>query len=457
MKHQTFRIHRVLGWIAAFSVAAFGIESAQPTLAPPANLEAQVDAYLKPYLETNNFSGAVLIARRGEVLLSKGYGPADRERRTMNTPQTKFHLASVSKPFTTAAIMLLVERGLMRVQDPVSAFIPDYPNGDRIRVHHLLTNTSGIPHINNFEEYDQLSQAHQTPASLVAVFKDKPLQFEPGAEHAYSNSNYNLLAYLIEQRSGMGYGAFLQENLFAPLGMVNSGHDETTGKDLAHSATGYAPVGVLDLEPAPSLNWSVKTGNGSLYTSAEDLYVWNQAFFGGKVLKPESLAAVFTDHIEGNGYGWFLYPRYGKKRAYINGRSPGYNASYEHYVDDEVTIIVLSNVYNALARTIGGDLAAMLFGEAYEIPQLKTEKPSPDIVRALVGTYQFGPDFYRPDFEMRVYEQDGYLYDSWSALVPLSETAYVSRAYWSQVSFDLDAAGNAIRMHFDDYSGERVP
>jgi len=236
----------------------------------------QVDTYLKPYLDAASFSGAVLLARGGKVLLSKGYGMANYELNIPNTPQTKFHIASLSKTFTAAAILQLQERGLLSVQDPIARFIPDYPRGNEITLHHLLTHTSGIPDINGVPEYDSLSRFAQTPASLIAVFRDRPLLFEPGARYSYSNSNYNLLAFVIEKVSGKTYGEFLQENIFGPAGMTSTGHDGDPATLLTNRATGYVPSGLFDLANAPFLDWSAKTGNGSIYSTVEDLYRWDR-------------------------------------------------------------------------------------------------------------------------------------------------------------------------------------
>jgi CubicO group peptidase (beta-lactamase class C family) len=224
------------------------------------SIEAEVDAYVKPYLEMGGFSGSILIAKGGKILLKKGYGMANYELGVPNTPDTKFHIASVSKPFTAAAVMLLQERGLLSVSDPLTKFISDYPKGDKITVHHLLTHTSGIPNVNNYPDYDAKSKFPQTPASLVEMFKNKPLIMQPGDQYNYSNSNYNLLAYIIEKVSGKSYGEFLKENIFQPLAMKDTGHDGQAETLLKNRASGYVPVGVSGFENAPYLDWTSKTG-----------------------------------------------------------------------------------------------------------------------------------------------------------------------------------------------------
>ena len=152
---------------------------------------------------------------------------ANYEHNIPNTSETKFHLASVSKPFTAVAILLLEEKGLLSVQDPLTKFIPDYPRGDEITIHNLLVHTSGIKNVNVFGNYDRESKFPQTPEKLVKLFKDKPLDFNPGEKYSYSNSNYNLLAFIIEKVSGKSYGEFLKENIFNHLNMKDTGHDGT--------------------------------------------------------------------------------------------------------------------------------------------------------------------------------------------------------------------------------------
>src|SRR5262245_47362550 len=157
-----------------------GQTSSQSSSGKSTALEAKVDAYVRPFLEIKGFSGAILIASKGRVLLRKGYGMANFELDAPNTPETKFHLASISKSFTAAAILILEERGLLSVSDPLSKYIPDYPEGDKITIHHLLIHTSAVPNVNNFPDYNAKSKFPQTPASIIEMFKNKPLRMKPG-------------------------------------------------------------------------------------------------------------------------------------------------------------------------------------------------------------------------------------------------------------------------------------
>ena len=330
-----------------------------------AKLEAKIDAYVKPFVEMSAYSGSILIAQKGKVVFRKSYGMANYELDVPNTPQTKFHIASVSKPCTAAAILLLEERGQLSVKDPLSKYIPDYPSGDKITVHHLLTHTSGIPNVNNFPQYNNWSRFPQTPASNIEKFKDKPLLFQPGERYDYSNSNYNLLAFIIEKVAGKSYGAFLQETIFAPLGMTDTAHDGAPQAIVKNMATGYVPVGFRDLEEAPYLDWTIKTGNGSLYSTVDDLYKWDRALYTEKLLKRATLARMFTPHTPNVGYGWFISKRLNRDCYRINGRSPVFQGELQRYVKDDVCVLVLGNNYSGAASFMIDNIAAIVFDEPY--------------------------------------------------------------------------------------------
>ena len=424
-------------------------------------LEAQVDEYVKPYLDLAGFSGSILIAKGGKVLLSKGYGMANYELSVPNSARTKFHLASVSKTFTAAAIMILQERGKLNVRDPLTKFIPDYPNGERITLHHLLTNTSGIANVNNFPEYASQSKFPHTPADLVEMFKQKPLDFEPGTRgYTESNSNYNLLAYIIERLSGQSYGEFLKQNIFDPLGLRETSHDGDPRALLTNKAAGYMPAGLNDLENVPYMDWSIKTGNGSVYSTIEDLYRWDRALYTEKILKKSSLAQMFKEE-----YGWFNGKRLNRNVVRMNGRSPGFQSEIQRYLDDDVCIIVLSNNYAPTSSVIATDLARMVFGEKYEIPKLvKPPRLDAKVLDAYVGRYQFGPDFFVPRGSYTIERRNDQLVvnnpGAFATLVPQSETEFFDRPFWSMIIFVKDNSGKVTHLLWryggTDYRAERL-
>lgn len=420
--------------------------------------ETKVDEYIKPYIDAGGFSGAILMAKAGKVLLSKGYGMANYELGVLNTSKTKFQVASISKTFTAAAILILEERGKLKLTDTLSSFISDYPNGNKITIHHLLTHTSGIPNVNDFPDYEQKSKSHHTLTEIIAMFKGIPLEFNPGDKYMYSNSNYNLLAFIIEKASGMSYAEFLKRNIFDPLEMRDTGHNDRPESLLKNRASGYVPAGASGIENAPYLDWSIKAGNGSLYSTVEDLYKWDRTFSTEKILKKENLKKIFSEQAKGIGYPWFLGKRLNRRVAYYNGRSPGFTSYLDRYLDDDACIIILSNNYAPVPHLMIKDLASILFGEKYEVPaELKPVKLEPKVLDGLNGRYQFGPDYYRPNAVVNIESQGDYLLMKWSEtfsspLMPLSPTKFLNRNFWAIIIFKKDERGKLTGLIWRDTS-----
>jgi CubicO group peptidase (beta-lactamase class C family) len=227
------------------------------------------------------FMGTVLVAQDGKIVLDKGYGFANVEWDIPNTPTTKFRLGSLTKQFTAASILLLEERGKLKIEDPVKKYMADAPAAwDKITIFHVLTHTSGIPSFTGFADYDSRQAQVITPEKLVEWFRDKPLEFEPGTKWNYSNSGYVLLGYLIEKISGQSYSDFVQQNIFMPLGMKDSGYDSNSAI-IAHRAAGYTP-GKNGPVNAGFVHMSIPFSAGALYSTTEDLLRWEQGLFGGK-------------------------------------------------------------------------------------------------------------------------------------------------------------------------------
>lgn len=443
---------------AALSIIIFGSLIAGCRLSTEhykrtADIEKRVDVYVQPYLEMKAFSGSILIARGDEILLAKGYGMANCELDVPNTPRTKFHLASISKTFTSAAVMILEERGLLTVQDRLAKYIPDYPNGDKITIHHLLIHTSGIPNINDFPEYGDWSRLPQTTSSLVEKVKNRPLKFEPGARYDYSNSNYNLLAYIIENVSGRGYGDFLKETIFDPLGMQDTGHDGRAAALIRNAASGYTPAGFEDLEKTPWLDWTIKTGNGSIYSTVADLYKWDRALYTEKILSRAGLDKTYTPYVDETvGYGWFIGRRLNRRCIRMSGRSPGFQGEIHRYVDDNACVVVLGNNYSGAASFMINDIAAIAFDEPYERLAVNKElRIDPKIMALYLGFYQGGEDFFVPNASLTAEEREGHLAMRWSLgglswLMPMTESQFYDRTFGGRVTFVKNERGEISHL-----------
>jgi CubicO group peptidase (beta-lactamase class C family) len=236
----------------------------------------RMEQVVQSYVSDKQFMGSVLVARGTTILLDKGYGFANLEWSIPNTPTTRFRLGSVTKQFAAASILLLEERGKLKTDDPVKKYMPDAPTAwDKVTIYNLLTHTSGIPNFTNFPDYSSTEATPTTPEKLVARFRDKPLEFQPGEKWNYSNSGYVLLGYLIEKISGQTYEQFVQQNIFTPLGMKDSGYDSNRAV-MQHRATGYTPSEYGPVN-AGYIDMSIPFSAGALYSTTEDLLKWELA------------------------------------------------------------------------------------------------------------------------------------------------------------------------------------
>jgi len=271
--------------------------------------------------------------------------------------------------------------------------MPDAPAAwDKITIFHLLTHTSGIPSFTGFADYRTRQSAPITPEKLVEWFRDKPLESEPGTKWNYSNSGYALLGYLIEKISGQSYSDFLQQNIFTPLGMKDSGYDSNSAV-IEHRAAGYTrskdgPVN------AGFINMTIPFSAGALYSTTEDLLRWEQGLFGGKVLKPASLAKMTTPFKEDYAFGLGVATKNGRKQIAHGGGIEGFNTSMAYFPEEKLVVIVLANINGPFADTIDNQLAQVMHGEKVVLAAERKEvSVSQDILRKYVGTYELAPDF----------------------------------------------------------------
>lgn len=244
----------------------------------------QIEQLLSKYNEYGQFNGSALVAEHGKVIFQQGFGQANMEWNIPNQPDTKFRLGSISKQFTALLIVKLAEEGKIKLDVPITTYLQDYPkeNGDKITIHNLLTHTSGIPNYTNAPNFfKDKARNPYTPEQFVKTFSSLPLEFTPGEKFNYSNSGYFLLGYIIEKITGKTYEQYLQEVIFTPLKMVNSGYDHSD-VILKNRAAGYERKGKL-ITNAAYLDMSIPYAAGSLYSTVEDLYLWDQALYTNKL------------------------------------------------------------------------------------------------------------------------------------------------------------------------------
>jgi len=321
-----------------------------------------MEQLVQSYVSSKRFMGSVLVALGHHVVLSKGYGFANLEWNVPNSPSTKFHLGSITKQFTAASILLLEERGKLSGDDPVRKYITDAPAGwGEIRISNLLTHTSGIPDLTGFPDWKSLEPFPSTPEKLVARFRDKPLDFQPGEKFSYSNSGYVLLGYLIEQISGEPYEQFIQDNIFTPLGMSASRYGSNSAITL-HRASGYS-LSKNELVNADFVDTSVLFSSGGIYSTTEDLLRWEEGLFGGKLLSATSLQKMTTPFKGDYAFGLGVITINGHKTIGHTGGIEGFNTALNYYPDDKLTIVVLANQNGKAPLEIEMNLAAIVHGE----------------------------------------------------------------------------------------------
>ena len=320
--------------------------------------------YLEGLVRQHQFTGAVLVERDGRVLVQGGFGMADAARDSANAATTRFRIASLTKQFTAMAILQLQEQGRLRVTDLACAFLAPCPAAwRRVTVAELLTHSSGIPDYESVPGYSRLSQQHLAPAQLAALASSRPLLFRPGTRWSYSNTGYVLLGMIVTRVSGLSYADFLNQHVFTPLAMRDTGYD--VNNPLPGHATGYAGW----QQPAPYIDMSVPYAAGALYSTVGDLARWDDALMAGgqQIIRPATLREMFRPRIEvvpGDpaegwyGYGWFIDE---------NGTEYDHDGLINGFVSDNAIfpaahaeIIILSNLQTADVRTMTERLAAMI-------------------------------------------------------------------------------------------------
>lgn len=356
----------VLAWLVGLVFllsACAATPGSPPATALPASpgLATAIDNLLNDLAGNDQFSGSVLVAIDDRVILSQGYGLADRERAIANTPQTRFRIGSLTKQFTAMAILILQSQGKLDVQDRACEYLAACPAAwQEITIHQLLTHTAGIPNYTALPGYLETRSTPVTPEQLLLRFKDLPLDFQPGAEFRYSNSGYIVLGMIIESVSGQSYEEFLQAAIFSPLGMADSGYDHNRS-DLA---TGYANRSTL----ADAIDMSIPFSAGGLYSTTEDLARWSQALESEKLVSKDLLTQMFTAHARtpetterGYGYGWYINDGGSRRWANHGGAIEGFVSGITRFPDDNVEIIILSNQQTTNLESITSAIVRLIF------------------------------------------------------------------------------------------------
>jgi len=357
------------------------------------DLSQKMDTLLNAFTSQYRFSGVALVSKGGKILIEKGYGYKNFAKKIPNNPNGIFQIGSITKQFTSTVILRLQEQGKLNVQDKLSKYISDFPGSDRITLEHLLTHTSGIYNYTNDNRFmNNESLKHVELDRMIAMMKEKPLEFTPGSKFSYSNSNYILLGYIIQKVSGKPYEQMVRELIFTPLQMNQSGFDFKNLKD-TNRVVGYLAIDNKLQLPAPIVDSSASYAAGAIYTTADDLYKWHKALYTDKVISKASIEKAFTPKLNKYGYGWMVDSIKGKRIIRHNGGIFGFTADLVRIPADDVCIILLCNE-SADLSPISRALTNIIYDLPYEIPQEKKSVQLPEeVLKTYVGEYWVSQDY----------------------------------------------------------------
>lgn len=357
-------------WIGLTFVLGLCLLRPSPALQAAAPSD-QIDALLGRYLALGLFNGTALVADHGQVVLKKGYGLANMEWNIPNAPDTKFRLGSITKQFTATLVMQWVEQGQIDLKAPLKRYLPEYPSpvGDKVTIHHLLNHTSGIPGYTELPGFGAISRTAFTPTQFAeATFAKLDLLFEPGEKYSYNNSGYFLLGMILERVTGKSYETLLRERIFTPLGMNDSGYDSTHPL-LTKRAAGYDKRFDGSFTNTSYLDMTQPYAAGSLYSTVEDLYRWDQALYTDTVLSAASKERMFTPGLGEYGYAFRIHPTSGGTTVEHGGGINGFNTIIVRDLQSKRLILLLNNTGPAPLDEMAAGARAILEGKPAPMPK----------------------------------------------------------------------------------------
>jgi CubicO group peptidase (beta-lactamase class C family) len=370
-----------------------------------------IDATYRQLNEKPSPATVVLVSQNGKIVFQKAYGLADVSKNTPATVTTKFRIGSITKQFTASAILKLQEEGKISVDDKLSKFFPDFPRGNEVTIHHLLTHTSGIKSYTGKADFIDKVVKPISNEELLAFFKNEPYDFNPGEEYRYNNSGYFLLGYIVEKVSGKSFAQYLDETFFKPLGMNSTGVHSSSLK-LTEEAVGH---GQEAGKFKTSLNWDMSwaAGAGALYSTVGDLFIWNEALFNGKVLQEKSVTAAFTSVVLNNGktpdqgkygYGWGMGEYRETASIGHSGGLHGFISQLARYPAHNMTVAILTNISPPVSELNPSVIAEyFIWDKMAKQSSFATIATTVD-VKAYEGRYDFG------NAVMTITSQSGNLY-----------------------------------------------
>lgn len=335
---------------------------------------AKLDKLLNAYHGAGLLNGAVLVANHGKVIYKRGFGYANFEWQIPNTTDTKFRIGSVTKPFTAILVLQQVDAGKINLDAPVTEYLPEYraDTGKKVTIRHLLTHTSGVPTYKAPQILEQTSAIGKP--ELVKKWCSGDLEFEPGTNWSYNNCGYLLLGMILERTTGKSYAELLRERILIPAGMNDSGVD-TSQLFLTNRAYGYEWSPVAGLRPAPYSEISTALGAGDIYSTAEDMFRFDRALYGDKLLSPKMRELMFTPASQRGGLGWFIrkappeHPAAGHTLQFHEGHIFGFFTMYTRVPETETMVLTIDNTDQDTFGEIQREIFNILYLGTYSIPK----------------------------------------------------------------------------------------
>lgn len=420
-----------------------------------AEIARDVDAILSAKFTPGQPGVAAIVVKNGKVVYRKAYGLANLELQTPMRPEMVFEIGSVTKQFTSAAIMLLVEQGKIGLGDDIRKYLPEFPDkGSTITVENLLTHTSGLKDYTEDQGWAKLMRQDLTATEIIAITKDQPLNFPPGTKWLYCNTGYVILGAIIEKVTGASYGDFVQKNIFEPLGMKNTRYATNFGL-VANRAYGYSKDGDAIVN-AQFLSMSQPHAAGALESTVDDLAIWDAAVASGKLLSKASWDRIFTSYKLPNGddthygYGWLIGQFEGHRVIRHNGGIFGYVSEVFRLPDDHVYVAMLTNTDASGIDTgyVVTKIAAAAAGLPYREPTAVTVDPK--VLDQYAGVYKIDETnerVVRRDGDHLTTQRTG---GELKAAYPSGKDTFFYKESFTRASFTRDASGKVVAMVMDD-------
>ncbi|NQX85744.1 MAG: serine hydrolase [Flavobacteriaceae bacterium] len=356
------------------------------------SIEQQVDAILNAQYNHNGPGATALIYKNGEVIYRKGFGYANIELDVKMQPEHVFEIGSITKQFTAIAILMLEEQGKLKIEDDITKFIPDYPTlGKTITIHHLLNHTSGIKSYTGMKSFREKARLDMTPVELIDVFKNEPMDFDPGEQYRYNNSGYIILGHIIELVTGVSYEDFVQQNFFDKLGMTNSYYGSHQ-RLIKNRAYGYQDRdGYVN---ADYLSMTLPYAAGSLMSNVDDLLKWQKALNTNQLISKATYEKAINGSLLNNrepiGYGYGLQSGkiQGSKIISHGGGIFGYTTQGIYLPKEDVFVSILTNCDCNSPGRYATKIAAIAIGKPF--PDVKDAITLSDAeLKKWTGAYEF--------------------------------------------------------------------